>query len=121
VRSWKGLYLQEGADRTGDTILTSEVFHAMLVILSLKLEDHKGIALFIHGQLLKRTLLVVLPAILIQIPMCASLSPVPTHCRGQSGTSWCCPASAGGVPVPQHATPGNSVVVLYILHHFSCY
>jgi len=39
----------------------------MHVTLSLKLGDHEGLALFIHDCLLKSTLLVVLPAILIQI------------------------------------------------------
>jgi len=73
-------HLQGGVDRTGDPILTNEVFHAMHVILSLKLGDHKGLTLFVHGCLLKRTLLVVLPVILIQIPICASQSPVPAHC-----------------------------------------
>jgi len=40
--SWsqKGSHLQGGVDRTGDPILTSEVFHVMHVILSLKLGDH---------------------------------------------------------------------------------
>jgi len=50
----------------------------MHIILSLKLWDHKGLALFIHGQLLKR--LIVPPAILIQIPIYAFLSPVPIYC-----------------------------------------
>ena len=44
----------------------------MHFILILKLGDHEGLALFVHGQLLKRTLLVVLPVILIQIPIRAS-------------------------------------------------
>jgi len=100
VRSRKGSYLRGGADRTGDPILTNEVFHAMHIILSVKLGDHEGLALFIHGQLLKRTLLVVLPAILIQIAIRASLSPVPAHGRGLSRTSWCCLAAAGRTPVP---------------------
>jgi len=158
VRSQKGSYLQGGADRTGDLILTNtvfhatgdpdgtrthnpqpgtvadrplnilntdvptnEVFHAMHVILSLKLGDHEGLALFIHGCLLKKTLLVVLPVILIQIPIHTFLSPVPACCRGQSGTSWCCLAAAGGMPAPRHPNPGNSVSVLYILHYFSDY
>jgi len=80
----KGSYVQGGADRAGDPILTDEVFHAMHVILSLKLGDHEGLALFVHGRLLKRTLLVVLPAILSQIPIRAPLSPVPARCRVQS-------------------------------------
>jgi len=80
VRIQKGSYLCGGADRTGDLVLTSKVFHAMHVILRLKLEDLQGLGLFIHGRLLKRTLLVVLPVILIQIPICASLRPVPAHC-----------------------------------------
>jgi len=45
VRSQKGLYLRGGADRTGDPILTEAVFHAVHVILSLKLWDHEGLAL----------------------------------------------------------------------------
>jgi len=100
VRRRKGLHLKGGADRTGDPIWTNAVFHAMHVILSLKLGDHKGLTLFIHGRLPKRTLLVVLPVILIQIPSRASLSPVPAHCGVQSGTSWCCPAAASGTPAP---------------------
>jgi len=83
-----------GADRTGDPVWTNEVFHAVHVILSLKLGDHEGLALFVHGRLLKRTLLLVLPAILIQIPTCAFLSPVPVYWGVQSGTSWCCLAAA---------------------------
>jgi len=75
VRNRKGSYLQGGVERTGDLILTNEVFHAMHVILSLKLGDHEGLALFVHGRLLKRTLLVVLPAILIQAVIPAFLSP----------------------------------------------
>ena len=92
--------MQRGADRKGDPIRTNAIFHAMHVILSLKLEEHEGLALFIHVRLLKRTLLLVLPAILIQIPIRASLSPVPVYCRGQSRTSRCCPAAAGGTPAP---------------------
>ena len=72
----------------------------MHVTLSVKLRDHKGLALFIHGHLLKRTLIFVLPAVLIQILIRAFLSPVPAHCRGQSGTTWCCLADAGGTPAP---------------------
>ena len=67
----------------------------MHVILSLKLGDHEGLALFVHGQLPKRTLFLVLPAILIQIPICAFLSPVPCYRRLQSRTSWCLP----GIPM----------------------
>jgi len=100
VRSQKGSHLRGGVDRTGDPILTSEVFHAMHVIPSLKLTDHGGLALFVHGRLLKRTLPLVLAAILIQIPIRASLSPVPACCQGQSGTAWCCLAAAGGTPAP---------------------
>jgi len=100
VRSQKGLYLQGGADRTGDWILTNEVFHAMHVIPGLKLGCHEGLTFFVHGRLLKRTLLIILPVILIQILMRASLSSVPACCRGQSGTAWCCLAAAGRMPVP---------------------
>jgi len=100
VWSQKGLYSRGGAGWTGDLVLTNEVFHAMHVILRLTLGDHEGLALFIHGCLLKRTLLVVLPVILIQIPIRASLSPVPAHCRGQFRAAWCCPAAAGGMPAP---------------------
>jgi len=55
--SSKESHLQGGVDRRGDPTLTSEVFHAMHIILSLKLGVHEALALFIHGQLLKRTLL----------------------------------------------------------------
>jgi len=99
VRSWKESDLQRGADRTGDPTLTSKVFHAMDITLSLKLGDHEGLALFVHSQLLKRTLLVVLPAILKQIPVRASLSTVPV-CWGQYRTACCCPAADGGMPTP---------------------
>jgi len=50
------------------------------IILILKLGDHEGLALFVYGRLLKGTLLVVLPVILIQIPICAFLSPVLVYC-----------------------------------------
>jgi len=60
-------------------MLTTEEFHCMHVILSLKLGDHEDLVLFVHGRLLKRTLLILL-AILIQILICASLSPVPVYC-----------------------------------------
>jgi len=92
VRNHKGSHLWGGADRTGDPILTNVAFHAMHIILSLKLGDHEGLALFVHGCLLKRTLLTVLPVILIRVLIRAFLSPVPVYCRIQSGTSWCCPA-----------------------------
>jgi len=118
VRRWKGWYLQGGADGTGVLILTSEVFHAMHVILSLKLGDHDGLDLFVHGRLLRSTLLVVLPTALIQIPTHTSLSPVPVCCWGQSRTSWCCLAAAGGMPAPQHPTPGKSVLVFI---HFALF
>ena len=63
MRRQKGLQLRRGADRTGEPILTNKVFHDMHVILSLKLGDGEGLALFVLGHLLKRTLLVVLPMI----------------------------------------------------------
>jgi len=86
-------------DRAGDPILTDWVFHAMHVIFSLKLGNHEGLALCIRDGLLKRTLLLVLPAaILIKIPIRAFPSPVPIYCRGQSGASWCCLAAAGRTP-----------------------
>jgi len=72
----------------------------MHIMLSLKLGDHEGLAFFVHGRLLKRILLPVLPAVLIQILIRASLSPVPVYCGVQSGTAWCCPAAAGGTPAP---------------------
>jgi len=75
----EGVILARRAERTGDPILTNVVFHAVYIVLSLKLGDHEGLAVFFHGYLLKRTLLIVLPAILIQILICASLSPVPAH------------------------------------------
>jgi len=67
-------------DRTGDPILTNKVCHAIHVILIVKLGEHEGPALFIHGWLLKRTMLLILPAILSQIPIRAFLSPVPVYC-----------------------------------------
>jgi len=94
----EGVVLAERGEQEGDPILTSEVFHAMHVIVILKLGDHGDLALFVHGCLLERTLLVVLPAVLIQIPICASLSPVLVCCQSQSGISWCCPAAAGRTP-----------------------
>jgi len=100
VRNHKGSHLWGGADRTGDPILTNTTFHAMHIRLSLKLGDHEGLALFVNGCLLKRTLLLVLPAILIQVLIRAFLSPVPVCCGIQSATSWCCPAAAGGTPAP---------------------
>jgi len=100
VRSRKGSHLRGGVDRTGDPILTNDVFHAMHFTLTLKLGDHEGLALFVHGRLLNRTLLLVLLVILIQIPIHASLSPVPACCRGQSWTAWCCLAAAAGTPAP---------------------
>jgi len=66
------LYLLGGVDRTGDLILTNKVFHAMHIILGLKLGDHEGL-----GLLLKRTLPVVLLAILIHILIHAFLNLVP--------------------------------------------
>jgi len=39
VRSHKGSHLWGGVDRTGDPIVTNALFHAMYVILSLKLRD----------------------------------------------------------------------------------
>jgi len=76
--------LQAQADKAGDPILTNKVFHTIHIIRSLKLGDHEGLPLFDLGHLMKRTLLTVLPATLIQIPICASLSPVPV-CWGAGG------------------------------------
>jgi len=74
------LYSQGGADRIGEPTLLNAVFPAMHIMLSLKLGDHEGLSLFIHGRLLKRTLLAVLPAILIQVPIRAFISPVSIYC-----------------------------------------
>jgi len=74
------LHLHRGADRTSDPILNNEVFHATHVILRLKLGDHEDLALFVHGHLLRRTLFIVPPAILIQILIRAFLTPVPVYC-----------------------------------------
>jgi len=76
VRSRKESHLRRRADRTGDPILANAVFDATHVILRLKLGDHEGLALFVHGRLLKRTLLIVPPV----IPNRVSLSPVPVYC-----------------------------------------
>jgi len=70
-------------DRTGDPIVTNALIHAVQVTLGLKLGDHEGLALLVHGRLLKRTLLVVLPTILIQILIRAFLTPVTVCCGVQ--------------------------------------
>ena len=85
----------------------------MHVTLRLKLEDHEGLALFILGRLLKSTLLPVLPVILIQILICASLSPAPACCRGQSGTAWCCPELPVGRQCPAPNSGKLSVGLVY--------
>jgi len=72
--------LQGRAERTGDPILTDAIFHALHVILSLKLGNHKGLILFVHGWLLKRTLHLVLLVILIQMLVRAFLNPAPIYC-----------------------------------------
>ena len=113
-------HLQGEEDRIGDPILTNEVFHAMHVILSLKVGYHEGLVLFIRGWFLKRTRL-ILAAMLIQISVCAFPSPVPVYCWVQSGTSWCFLAATGGTPAPQHPTTRISVSVFYILHYLSYY
>jgi len=116
VRSRKASHLQGGVDRTGDPILTSEVFHVTHVTLSLKLGDHEGLALFAHGWLLKRTLLLVLPTILIQIPICAFLSPVPIYWGVQPGTCRCCPAAAGApAPNSRKLSVGFEYFALFLL------
>ena len=71
--------MQEGVERTGDPILTNAVFHAIHIILSLKLGGHKGVTFFLHVRLLKKMLLPVLIAILIRILIHAFLSPVPIY------------------------------------------
>ena len=115
MRSHKGLHLQGGVDRTGDPILTNEVFHGSACHTRFTAEGHKDLALFVHDQLLKRTLLLVLPEILIQIPVRAFLSPVPVYCWSQSGTSWYLP----GICRQGASTPAPSsrkvYWVLYIL------
>lgn len=55
--------MQGGVDRTGDPKLPNEVFHAIHVIRSMKLGDHEGLALFVHGRDMKKTLSVVLLAV----------------------------------------------------------
>jgi len=74
-------------DRTGDPIVTNALIYAVHIMLSSKLGDHEGLTLFVHSRLLKSTLLVVLPTILIQNPIHMFLSPVPAHCQVQSGAS----------------------------------
>ena len=85
MRSRKASHLQGGADRTSDPILTNAVFHTIHVILNLKLGDHEGLTFFIHGQLVQRALLLVLPAILIQIPIRVFLSPIPVYAEASPG------------------------------------
>ena len=89
--------------------------------LRLKLGDHEGLSLFVRGSLLKRTLLLVLLVILIQILIHSVLTPVPVYFWGQSGTSWCCLAADGGTLATRHPTPANSVSGLHVLFYFSYY
>ena len=89
----KDSYLQTRLDRTSDPVFTSEVFHPIQVILSLNLGDHEGFTLFVLRWLLKRTLLIVLPVILIQILIQAFLNPVPIFCWVHPRTSGCLPGS----------------------------
>ena len=117
VRSRKGSYLRGGADRTGELLLTSEVFHAMHVIPSLKLggsrwsrsprpwpasEDNPT-----HGSACGPD-----PDSDLYIPESSScLLPRPVwDCLVLPGSCWW-DASA------RHPTPGNSVSVLYILYY----
>jgi len=79
VRSLKRSYLQGGVNKTGDPVLTNEAFHAIHSILSLNLEDHGSLVLFVRGQLLKKTLLLVFPAILVHIPIRAFMNPAPIY------------------------------------------
>ena len=60
--------------------MTNMECHAVHVILNLKLGNHEGLAFFVHGCLLKRTMLVVLPVILIQVLIRAPLRPAPVCC-----------------------------------------
>jgi len=79
----------------------------MPTVLSSKLGDREGLALSVHSWLLKRTLLVVLTEILIQILIHASLIPVPVYCWGQPATSRCCLAAAGRTPAPTAPNSGK--------------
>jgi len=109
--------LQGGVDKTGDPILTNEVFHAIHIILSLKLGDHEGLTFFVHGRLLKRTLLVAFdpdpdsnPCI-PESSSCLLLRPVWDFLELPGSCWW-------GTSSP---APGNSVLVLYIWFYFSHY
>jgi len=72
-----------GAGRTGDPLRTNAVFPALHVTRGLKLGQRQGLALSVHGRLLKRTLLLALPVIPIRAPTCALLGPALARGRGQ--------------------------------------
>jgi len=87
----------------------------MHVILSLKLKDQEGLALFVHGQLLKRTRLRSWSRSWpmhswVQFLSTAEASP------GLPGASW---QLLLGCQHPGHWTMGISVSVLYVLFYFS--
>jgi len=105
--SHKGSHLRGGVNSTGDPILTNAVFHAVLVIPSFILGDHEGLAVFVHGRPLKRTLLISLPAILIGFP----------HLLLRPARDFLVLLGSHS-PAPVHPAPGNSVLVLCILHYF---
>jgi len=116
--SCKGLHLQGRADRTGDPILACKVFHAMHVILSLKLGDYEGLALFNHGQLLPASCPACHPDAYSDpcIPESSSLlllSPVQDFLV-LPGSHWR-NASLHGT------SPGNSLLILYILFYLFYY
>jgi len=106
-------------DRTGDPLLTNNVFDAIHIILSLKLGDHEGLIFFVHGRFLKRTLLLVLPAILVQIPICAFLNPVPSTAESSPRLPAVAWQPLAGFQILWPAAPGNSASVLCILFYFS--
>jgi len=85
-------------DRTGVPILTREIFYAIHIILILKGADHEGMALLGRTRLLKWILLVFLPVIQIQIPICAFLSSVPSTAESNPGLPGVCLAAASWMP-----------------------
>jgi len=115
VRSRKGSYLQEGADSSGDPILTNAVFHAMHITLCLKLGDHDVLVIFVLGHLLRRTLLMFCPRSWSRFRSVHSWVQFLSTAEASPGL----PGAARQLLVGWHPTPGNSVSILYILHYFS--
>jgi len=89
----------------------------MHIMLSLKLGYHQVLTLFIHGQLLKRTLVLVLPPFLIRILIRAFLNVFPVYAEsspGLPGATW--PLLAGPAATnPRKLSIGFAYFALFLL------